>query len=484
MKYFKSFVVLCCLAQLLLIGGSGRLLARGAAAEGLGLSADQAKKLNNMIRYNLKHAEDQVASEKIPMETTVSKADQLKVLKYINKNVEVHTSFNPVNYINFTDENWNKWTSASDLMAASGELKNIHQVHRSDIGGAGDSPVRALTEIASFYPMIEFWPERMSYWDGIECTHDCSKAEQYEKTLLTNFKMERDVKLLPKYGALNYLARWDGLLKDFPGVDTTPITFVYKQQVKVRMTITAKDSLRSWCYKPTGEYEEYERAGLIKNKENCPAVEGNDPWGMGPKGVFDTDNGDKDYLLHVLSSRKLIKKTADFLNDQEAEIASGIDGRSTRLDASYVEVQIHGPITIERDIQRVHCNFYLLFGHPHFEKLYKFLIAKKIDILWYYQKKETAPVVLIQEGGLEPARVKSAWKAAAKEYKRAYKIARDGKWKQIKKKSSGLKVPGVANNGGVISGLWDSVAQANAADRKGLPKMDGRAWVRSYIAPR
>ncbi|MCP4129382.1 MAG: DUF3626 domain-containing protein [bacterium] len=492
MKYLKSFVVLCCLAQLLLIGGSDRLLARDAASEGLGLTTNQAKKLDYMMSHNIKHATDQKDSKKIAEEGGVSAANRLKVLKYFNKSVEVVTSFNPLKITNSDNEDWKKWTSVGQLIADGGKLRNIHEVHMSDVGRDDDSPKRALTEIASFHPRVVFWPSKTDYWDAVKCTHagGAYKNKADMEKLFSSFNMEEDAILLPKYGALNYLARWDGVLKGIGGRDNSVLTFAYKQRVKNRMTITANDSLQMWL-SGDAACKKAKNAGLIKNDGHCPDIEKNDPWGMGPKGVFDTDaQGDKDYLFHVLNYRKEVKEILNFLNNQENVIKSGLKVNSSRSDTTYIEAQIHGPVNIERDVQRVYANFFLLFGHPHFEKLYKYLLAKKIDIIWYYQAVgragNTLPDLLIQENGEEPGRMRSAWKTAKSEYNAKFKVIKRNQWRAAngdavpKGTSAAETVPKLLS--ATTIGHWNNVAKTNAADRNGLLKKDGRAWVGEYIS--
>lgn len=299
--------------------------------------------------------------------------------------------------------------------------------------------------------------------------------------------------LLPKYAALNVFARFDNLIDSKPPhAPESMITFAYKDSVKrSRMTITPVDSLQAWCN--DNAYQYYVQTGLITDVNTCPSA--TNPWGSGPIGVFAQKTGVKASIDHVISGRPTsypsVEKIWEFLGDIDTYFWKGLghDASDNAVPWSkpfqrYIEAQIHGPVSIERDISHVYLDFPHLFGNPLFDKLYKFLVSKSIRIVWYYRYHEskTRKQVCIQEspGGEEAEAAKAKRKALKTLWKNKLNALQTGGWTGMgtgKPRAIAAirqKVP--ADLRVQIEEAWDGATVCTTG-----ALLDGLTWAKYYV---
>ena len=277
-----------------------------------------------------------------------------------------------------------------DDLAESEEIKNIHQVGHSLIGGHKDSPKRKTAEIGTFYPQ----KYRRDSFNRIAHKNP-SETKGINQDILP------PAAALPKYGAVNMVGSDFGALEG--GLDV-PLHFAIDPKVlEKRTTFTSGDSLREW-FPDESNYKQLNKMGIIGGniveKADTPLPEDEKAWDTGPIATYGSKNFSQ--LLPVSDAKAYV------------------EGKSEENPLGYIEAQVHGEVFIERDITHVRANFAKLFGNPGFKSLYVSLLTMNKPIKWYWKGKQREEGNKLTQGGKsdDEKHFDRAWKEAEKLWKK------------------------------------------------------------------
>jgi hypothetical protein len=243
--------------------------------------------------------------------------------------------------------------TVGDALAASREIRNVHQTGHSSVGGDTDSAKRKTAEIGTFYP------ERYRRGSFSRTAHQNPSATKgLEPALLPPDQA------LPKYAAINIAHSPFGAFESGGDREAFPLHLAIRPSVLAeRATMTASDSLRAWTPYESNNTA-LNRMGALQDPTRQMLPRDEQPWETVPTASFGGES-----TSHVLRA------------------ATG-GRRPDTNPADYVEVQIHGQLRIDRDIEHVRANFFALFGEPRFESLYRLLSESGIAIHWYFRDDE------------------------------------------------------------------------------------------------
>jgi len=243
--------------------------------------------------------------------------------------------------------------TVGDALAASREIRNVHQTGHSSVGGNTDSAKRKTAEIGTFYP------ERYRRGSFSRTAHQNPSATKgLEPTLLPPDQA------LPKYAAVNIAQSPFGAFESGGDREAFPLHLAIRPSVlAARATMTSSDSLRAWTPHES-DNTALMRMGAVQDPKRQMLPRDDQPWETAPTATFGGES--TEHVLRAATGGRKPEK-----NPQD-----------------YVEVQLHGQLRIDRDVEHVRANFFALFGEPRFESLYRLLSESGIAIHWYFRDDE------------------------------------------------------------------------------------------------